>query len=134
MKSECQSQGKYKEMSVWQSMGYTIQTIWKADKGCVIYTFYKDCSERVFNAFFFVYTTQAIYTYIDEKAPYSQFAQLIILFCILHIIVHLVSAGHAYYIRLKTPKVYRYIFDKVIIKATHIELTRYEQPDFYDKF
>lgn len=134
MENECQSQEKYKEMSVWQSMGYMIQTIWKADKGCVLYTFYKNCSEIVFDAFFFVYMTQTIYTYIDEKASYGQLAQLVIFFCVLHIIIHLVSAGHAYYIRLKTPKVYHYIFDRVITKATHIELTRYEQPDFYDKF
>lgn len=134
MQNEGQSQEQYKEMSVWQSMGYTIQTIWRADKGCVIYTFYKNCSEIVFNAFFFVYMTQVIYTYIDEKAPYSQLVQLIIFFCMLHIVIHLASAGHAYYIRLKTPRVYHYIFDSIITKATHIELTRYEQPDFYNKF
>ena len=124
----------HKEMSVWQSMGYTIKTIWHADKGCIIYTFYKNCTEEIFNAFFFVYMTKAIYDCIGTKAPYSELVKLIIFFCSLHIIIHLASAGHAYYIRLKTPKVYRYIFDKVITKATSIELTRYEQPDFYNKF
>lgn len=123
-----------KEMSVWQSMGYTIKTIWHADKGCIIYTFYKNCTEEVFNAFFFVYMTKAIYACINDRAPYSELVKLIVFFCSLHIIIHLASAGHAYYIRLKTPKVYRYIFDKVITKATAIELTRYEEPDFYNKF
>lgn len=123
-----------KEMSVWQSMGYTIKTIWHADKGCIIYTFYKNCTEEVFNAVFFVYMTKSIYACINDKAAYSDLVRLIIFFCSLHIIIHIASAGHAYYIRLKTPKVYRYIFDKVITKATSIELTRYEEPDFYNKF
>ncbi len=125
---------KQKDMSVIGSMLYTIKLIWQADKGCVIYSFYKNCTEEVFQAFFVVYMTQMIYTYINKKVAFSELTKLIVIFCILHIIIHFVSAGHAYYIRVKKPVVYRHIFDKVIKKATKIELSRYEQPDFYDKF
>lgn len=125
---------KKDKMSVAGSMAYTIKMIWNADKGCVIYSFYKNCTEEIFHAFFFVYVTQIIYTYIEKRMPYERLARFIIIFCILHIIIHIASAGHAYYIRLKTPDVYRHIFNKVINKATKIELSRYEQPDFYDKF
>lgn len=57
-----------------------------------------------------------------------------VLFCLGHICIHLASAGPAYYIRLKTPKVYSYIFNQVIDKSSRIELTKFEQPDFYDRF
>ena len=122
------------EMTAFQSMLYTIKMIWKADKGCVIFSFYKNSSEELFHAFFFIYLTQAIYTYIEEKTPYMQLVKLIVFFCCLHILIHFAAAGHAYYIRLKTPVVYRHLFLQVIKKATTIDLMRYEQPDFYDKF
>ncbi len=128
------NKNKKREMSVAGSMAYTIKMIWKADKGCVIFTFYKNCSEEVFNAFFVVYFTQMIYTLIETKLDYTKLAKFVISFCCLHIVIHLASAGHAYYIRLKRPTVYKHIFTKVIDKATDIELSRYEQPDFYDKF
>lgn len=125
---------KKKDMSVTGSMLYTLKMIWRADKGCVIYSLYKNCTEEVFHAFFFVYFTQMIYTFIEKKMEFTTLAKIIIIFCLLHIVIHFGSAGYAYYIRLKQPVVYRYIFRNVINKATQIELSRYEQPDFYDKF
>ncbi len=133
-KQACDMQGGKNEMSVAGSMRYTLQMIWRADKGCVIFSFYKNCTEEVFSSFFFVYFTQLIYTFIEKQLDYGRLVRVIALFCLLHIIIHLASAGYAYYIRLKRPVVYRYTFNKVINKATKIELSRYEQPDFYDKF
>ncbi len=122
------------KMSVTGSMLYTLKTIWNADKGCVIYSFYKNCTEEVFHAFFFVYFTQLIFTSIDKGMDFRSLFRVVLFFCCLHIVIHFASAGYAYYIRLKRPMVYRHIFHQVINKATRIELSRYEQPDFYDKF
>ena len=122
------------KMGVGKSICYMLKTIWDADKGCVIYSFYKNCTEEVFSSFFVIAMMQIIYGYIENGKPYMDLVKFVVLFCSLHICIHLVSAGHAYYIRLKTPKVYGHVFNKVIEKATHIELTRYEQPDFYDQF
>lgn len=120
--------------SVIGSMLYTMKIIWNADKGCVIYSFYKNCTEEVFASFFVVYFTQMIYTFIEKRIDYGRLFRIVVFFCLLHCVIHIASAGHAYYIRLKRPTVYRHIFNKVINKATTIELSRYEQPDFYDKF
>lgn len=125
---------KKMKMGVGKSICYMLKTIWDADKGCVIYSFYKNCTEEVFGSFFVIAMMQIIYGYIENGKPYIDLVKFVVLFCGLHICIHLASAGHAYYIRLKTPKVYGHVFNKVIEKATHIELTRYEQSDFYDKF
>lgn len=125
---------KKMKMGVGKSICYMLKTIWDADKGCVIYSFYKNCTEEVFSSFFVIAMMQIIYGYIENGKPYMDLVKFVVLFCSLHICIHLASAGHAYYIRLKTPKVYGHVFNKVIEKATHIELTRYEQSDFYDKF
>lgn len=125
---------KKMKMGVGKSICYMLKTIWDADKGCVIYSFYKNCTEEVFSSFFVIAMMQIIYGYIENGKPYIDLVKFVVLFCGLHICIHLASAGHAYYIRLKTPKVYGHVFNKVIEKATHIGLTRYEQSDFYDKF
>lgn len=122
------------KMGVWNSMCYTVQTIWRADKGCILLSFYKNCTEEVYMSFFFILMLQMIYSYIESGRSFMGLLRFVTLFCLGHICIHLVSAWHAYYIRRKTPKVYAYIFNCVIDKAVRIELTKYEQPDFYDRF
>nr|WP_295682749.1 ABC transporter ATP-binding protein [uncultured Lachnoclostridium sp.] len=123
-----------KRLGVFQSMVYTIQTLWHADKSFVFYTFFKNTTEEVFITFFVIYLMQYIYSCIEEERSYQGLIRMVLLFCTIHIIFHFFSAGHAYCKRLKMPKVYSYVFRKVIDKAITIELSRYEQPDFYDRF
>lgn len=108
--------------------------IWKADKGCIIYSFYKNCTEEVYGSFFVILMLQMIYSYIDEGKSFVELLKFVIIFCIGHICIHIASAGHAYYIRLKKTKVYSYFFKKVIEKSTHIPLAKFEEPKFYDDF
>lgn len=122
------------KMGVGKSMRYTLKTIWQADKGCILFSFYKNCTEEVYMSFFSILMLQMIYSYIENGKSFTGLVRFVALFCCGHICIHLVSAGYAYYIRLKTPKVYGHVFNRVIDKAVRIELTRYEQPDFYDRF
>jgi ABC-type bacteriocin/lantibiotic exporters, contain an N-terminal double-glycine peptidase domain len=121
-------------MGVLSSIGYMLGTIWRADKGCVVFSFYKQCSEELFNAFFVVYFTKTLYGYVQQGAQFSSVVRLAAIFCSIQICIHVASALHAYYIRLKTPEVYRRMFSEVMDKAQKLELRRYEEPDFYNKF
>lgn len=132
--STYKSQENKQKMGMARSIKYTMKTIWEADRGTVLYSFYKNCTEEVFSTFFFIYLLQYIYSSIEEGKSYDGLVKMVLFFCGLHIVIHLVSAGHAYYTRLRTPKVYGHVFRKVINKAGDIELSRYEQPDFYDRF
>ena len=123
-----------KKMGVGKSMLYTLKIIWRADKGCILFSFYKNCTEEVYMSFFFILMLQMIYSYIEDGKSFKGLLTFVALFCAGHIMIHLASAGHAYYIRLKRPKVYGYMFRQVIEKATHIPLTKFEEPKFYDDF
>lgn len=125
---------KESKMGVGSSMLYTLKMIWHADKGSVIFSFYKNCTEEVYMSFFFILMLQMIYSYIEQGRAFAGLVRFMVLFCLGHICIHLASAGHAYYIRLKTPKIYGYMFNQVIDKSAKIELTKFEQPDFYDRF
>ena len=54
------------KMGVWNSMCYTVRTIWRADKGCILLSFYKNCTEEVYMSFFFILMLQMIYSYIEN--------------------------------------------------------------------
>ena len=114
---ECRTGGETAHrMGVGSSMRYTIRTIWNADKGCILLSFYKNCTEEVYMSFFFILMLQMIYSYIENGKPFMGLLRFVALFCMGHICIHLASAWHAYYIRKKTPRVYAYIFNKVIDK------------------
>ena len=121
-------------MGALSSIGYLLKTIWKGDKGCVIFSFYKNCTEEVFMSFFVVYYTKILFTYIQNKNPFMDIVKITLLFCALHICIHIASALYAYYIRYKKPDVYRSMFTRVIDRAQKMELSRYEKPEFYNKF
>lgn len=117
-----------------KNIKYMMKMLWRADKGTVIYTLYKNIGEEIFYVFFFVYMTQYIYTCIEQKTPFNQLLRFIIVLCICHVVIHIVSAGHSYYMKLHMPLVYKSIYGQVIDKSIQIEYKKFEEPEFYDKF
>lgn len=75
---ECRTGGETAHrMGVGSSMRYTIRTIWNADKGCILLSFYKNCTEEVYMSFFFILMLQMIYSYIENGKPFMG----LLLFC-----------------------------------------------------
>ena len=122
------------QMGVLASIGYMLKTVWNADRGCIYWSFYKNVVEELFAAFQVVYYTKTVYSLIVNGAPFMDVVKITVIFTIIHIIIHFNSAFQARYMLMKSPEVYRRMFTKVIDKAQKIELRRYEQPDFYNKF
>lgn len=128
---ECRTGGETAHrMGVGSSMRYTIRTIWNADKGCILLSFYKNCTEEVYMSFFFILMLQMIYSYIENGKPFMGCFVLWLCFVwdISVFIWH--RHGQRTISARRHPRVYAYIFNKVIDKAVRIELTKYEQPDF----
>ena len=116
------------------SIRYTMGMLYKADPKIVVFTMYKEISERVFDAFFSIFLLKFIYECIEKQMDYVRLVRMVTVFCLIHIVIHLTSATHAYVFRIAKSGIYRYIFEKVIDKAGTIDLQTYEKPDFYNKF
>ncbi len=116
------------------SVRYAFSVLMKADKKAVIYSLYKHCSEEFINAFFAIFFVKKLYDYIDTDRSFSDIVLLIGVFCGIQIVVHTVSAGHAYYIKVITPRVYSKVYKQVIDKALTIPAVEFENPVFYDKY
>lgn len=118
----------------FQNIRYILKMLWRGDKGVVVYSLFKTISENIFYVFFVVYMTKYIYTSIEQRTPFNELVVLISVMCGFHILVHFSSAGHAYYMKVRSPEIYRYIFGSVIDKACDMDYKEFERPEFYDKF
>lgn len=113
---------------------YMLKILWHGSRGYVIYTFVKELTENVFWTFFSVYLTEWIYEAIENETPFAALASFVGAMCIGHICIHISAALHQLCEKQFLPKMYQDFYKRVIRKSISMEYTRFEQPDFYDKY
>lgn len=122
------------KMTVPESIKYALDLIWKADYKTLAVTFYKECTEKIFISFFVVYMLKYIFESIENNTEFLQLVKVVAVFCLIHIVIHINSAYMDYRNRKMQPAIYQNIYQKVVKKAERIQLVKYEQPEFYNKF
>lgn len=133
MKSKNIGDEKKKTSSLANVM-YMLKILWHGSRGYVIYTFIKEFNENVFWTVFSVYLTEWIYIAIENKTPFTALASFVGAMCIGHICIHITAAIHQLCEKQFLPKMYQDFYKRVIKKSISMEYTRFEQPDFYDKY
>lgn len=123
-----------KKESILGSICNAIYQIWQGDHAIVYFSFYKNISEAIFNAIYSIYLIKYIYECIESNVDFHKLFVMVSVFCIVHVIIHLTSAFHSYCLKIAEMKVYRHIFQKIIRRAKKVEISQYENPDFYDHF
>ncbi len=108
--------------------------MWQGCKGYVLYTFIKEFTENVFWTIFSVWLTEWIYLAIENKTPFTALASFVGAMCIGHICIHISAAIHQLCEKQFLPEIYRNFYKRVIRKSVSMEYTRFEEPDFYDKY
>lgn len=123
-----------KKENILGSIGNSIYQIWQGDHAIVYFSFYKNISEAIFNALYSIYLIKYIYECIENRVDFHKLFFMVSIFCIVHVIIHLTSAFHSYCLKIAEMKVYRHIFQKIIHRAKKVEISQYENPNFYDNF
>lgn len=113
---------------------YMLKILWQGSRGYVIYTFIKELVENVFWTIFSVYLTEWIYRAIENETPFAVLASFVGAMCIGHICIHITAAIHQLCEKQFLPVMYQDFYKRVIRKSISMEYTRFEQPDFYDKY
>lgn len=124
---------KHKEHILYNII-QALRQIYQGNPPIVWYTFFKNIIEAVFDAICGVYFIKYIYECIEDHIDFHNLFVMVSVFCIFHVIVHLISAYNNYLEKISTMKIYRHIFQKIIHRAKKIEISQYEDPKFYDNF
>ena len=117
-----------------KNIGYMVKTIYHADKGLVWFSLIKNSMEQIFYVFFFVYLIKYIFECIEKNIPYRSLFIFLVVACSLHIVIHFMCGWYECYRQIRTPKLYQHIFHQVMDLSEHMELSEFENPDFYDKY
>ena len=131
---EKKKETREKKDSILGSIANAIRLIYEGDHAFVYFSFYKNITEAIFGALYSIYLIKFIYECIEKGVDFRKLFVMVSIFCIVHVIIHLTSAFHSYCLKITEMKVYRHIFGKIIHRAKKIEISQYENPDFYDKF
>ncbi|MDE5992821.1 MAG: hypothetical protein K2G87_07190, partial [Oscillospiraceae bacterium] len=125
---------KKNKSSSLSNVMYMLKILWHGSRGYVLYTFVKELTENVFWTIFSVYLTEWIYEAIEKETPFAALASFVGAMCIGHICIHISAAIHQLCEKQFLPKMYQDFYKRVIRKSISMEYTRFEQPDFYDKY
>ncbi len=120
--------------SAYSNVMYMLKILWQGSRGYVIFTFIKEFNENVFWTVFSVYLTEWIYKAIENKTPFTVLASFVGAMCIGHICIHITAVIHQLCEKQFLPKMYQSFYRRVIQKSISMEYTRFEEPDFYDKY
>ncbi|MGN1119648.1 MAG: ABC transporter ATP-binding protein, partial [Oscillospiraceae bacterium] len=120
--------------SAFSNAFYMLKLLWQGHKGYVLYTFIKEFTENVFWTVFSVWLTEWIYLAIENKTPFTVLASFVGAMCIGHVCIHITCAIHQLCEKQFLPEIYRNFYKRVINKSLSMEYTRFEEPDFYDKY
>ncbi len=123
-----------KNQSALSNVLYMLKIMWQGCKGYVLYTFIKEFIENVFWTVFSVWLTEWIYIAIENKTPFTALASFVGAMCIGHVCIHISAAIHQLCEKQFLPEIYRNFYKRVIRKSISMEYTRFEEPDFYDKY
>ncbi len=125
---------KEEKSSSLSNVIYMLNILWHGSRGYVLYTFIKEFMENVFWTIFSVYLTEWIYIAIENETPFAALASFVGAMCIGHVCIHIMAAVHQLCEKQFLPKMYQDFYKRVIRKSISMEYTRFEQPDFYDKY
>lgn len=123
-----------KRESTFRQLKYALKQIWDADKLLLVFTLFKNSIEQIFYVFFFVYLTKYIFNCIERNIEYSRLFKFLIVACSLHVVIHFICGWYETYRKIKTPKIYKMIFYRVMDISDQLKLKDYESPDFYDRY
>lgn len=125
---------KKEKVSILSSICNALGMIHEGNPAIVWFTFFKNITESVFDAVYGIYLIKFIYESIENHVDFHKLFVMVSVFCIFHLIVHLISALHSYCARIAGMRIYRHIFQNIIHRAKKIEISQYENPKFYDNF
>ena len=123
------------KVPIFKNVLYAIKMVWEADKKLLIGYFITEISNKVLSMYVQnILFLKVLLSIIDGQADFKTYFKYLLLFFGTYLTVNVISA-YAERTRLISSKVVlKNVNNKIFEKATSLDVSCYENPEFYDKY
>ena len=123
------------KVPVFKNIIFALKLVWKADKSLLIGYLLTEISNKVLSMYVQnILFLKVLLSIIDGKADFKTYFMYLLLFFGVYFLVNVISA-YAEKTRLISAKVvYKKLNNKIFEKAATLDVSCYENPEFYDKY
>ena len=123
------------KVPVFKNVIFALKLVWKADKKLLLGYFVTEISNKVLSMYVQnILFLKVLLSIIDGKADFKTYFTYLLLFFGTYLAVNVISA-YAERTRLISSKVVlKNVNNKIFEKATQLDVSCYENPEFYDKY
>ncbi len=124
-----------KKVPVVKNIAFALKLVWKTDKKLLLCSFINMSADMIFSVFLQnILFLKVLLGIIDSKGDFREFTKNLLLFLVLSVIVKGINWTANYIRQVSTKKVLKGLNNKVFEKAIALDVSCYEDPEFYDKY
>lgn len=124
-----------KKVPVVKNIAFALKLVWQTDKKLLLCSFINMSADMIFSVFLQnILFLKVLLGIIDSKGDFSEFTKNLVLFLVLSVIVKGINWSANYIRQVSTKKVLKGLNNKVFAKAIALDVSCYEDPEFYDKY
>ncbi|MBQ8503868.1 MAG: ABC transporter ATP-binding protein [Clostridia bacterium] len=123
------------KVPVAKNIIFALKLVWQTDKKLLICSFLNMSADMIFSVFLQnILFLKVLLGIIDSKGDFREFVKNLVLFLVLSVIVKGINWSANYIRQASTKKVLKGLNNKVFKKAIELDVSCYEDPEFYDKY
>ena len=123
------------KVPVLKNVIFALKLVWEADKRLLIGYFVTEISNKVLSMYVQnILFLKVLLSIIDGDADFKTYFTYLVLFFLVYLSVKIISAYAERTRLISTKVVLKEVNNKIFEKATQLDVSCYENPDFYDKY
>lgn len=123
------------KVPVVKNIVFAMKLVWQTDKKLLICSFLNMSADMIFSVFLQnILFLKVLLGIIDAKGDFKEYFKNLVLFLVLSVIIKGINWSANYIRQVSTKKVLKGLNNKVFKKAIELDVSCYEDPEFYDKY
>ncbi len=124
-----------KKVPVVKNIIFALRLVWQTDKRLLIGSFINMSADMIFSVFLQnILFLKVLLGIIDSKGDFKEFFKSLVAFLVFSVIVKGINWWTSYIKQVSTKAVLKGLNNKVFDKAVKLDVSCYEDPEFYDKY
>ncbi len=124
-----------KKVPVIKNIFFALKLVWQTDKKLLLCSFINMGADMIFSVFLQnILFLKVLLGIIDAKGDFQEFVKNLVLFLVLSFFIKAINWSANYIRQVSTKKVLKGLNNKVFEKAIELDVSCYEDPEFYDKY